>query len=76
MIRFPDRDPTGFCNSEPDPGRTGFRKTQPDQIWISKLHRSLQYNAYSEIFSDISNIWKVLPDLARTGLLNENVGLD
>jgi len=26
MIRFPDRDPTGFCNSEPDPGRTGIRK--------------------------------------------------
>jgi len=25
MIQFPDRDPTGFCNSEPDPGRTGFR---------------------------------------------------
>jgi len=25
-IRFPDRDPTGFCNSEPDPDRTGFRK--------------------------------------------------
>jgi len=26
MIRFPDRDPIGFCNSEPDPVRTGFRK--------------------------------------------------
>ena len=26
MIRFPDRDPTGFGNSEPDPGGTGFRK--------------------------------------------------
>jgi len=26
MIRFLDRDPTGFCNSEPDPGWTGFRK--------------------------------------------------
>jgi len=24
MIRLPDRDPTGFCNSEPD--WTGFRK--------------------------------------------------
>jgi len=24
MTRFPDRHPTGFCNSEPD--RTGFRK--------------------------------------------------
>jgi len=24
MIRFPDRDPTGFCNSEQDPDRTGF----------------------------------------------------
>jgi len=28
IIRFPHRDPTGFCNSEPD----------PDRIWISKLH--------------------------------------
>jgi len=26
MIRFQDRDPTGFCNSEPDPDWTGFRK--------------------------------------------------
>jgi len=26
MIRFPDRDPTGFCDSEPDPDRTGFQK--------------------------------------------------
>ena len=26
MIRFPDLDPTGFCNSEPEPDRTGFRK--------------------------------------------------
>ena len=26
MIRFSDRDPTGFCNSEPDPDRTGFKK--------------------------------------------------
>jgi len=28
MIRFPDRDPTGFCNSEPEPDRTGFWKTR------------------------------------------------
>jgi len=26
MNRFPDRNPTGFCNSELDPDRTGFRK--------------------------------------------------
>jgi len=26
MIQFPDHDPTGFCNSEPDPDRSGFRK--------------------------------------------------
>jgi len=26
MILFPDRDPTGFCNSEPDPDWTGFWK--------------------------------------------------
>ena len=26
MVRFPVPDPTGFCNSEPDADRTGFRK--------------------------------------------------
>ena len=26
MIRFPDRDPTGFCTLEPDPDWTGFWK--------------------------------------------------
>jgi len=26
MIRFPDGDPIGFCNSEPDADRIGFRK--------------------------------------------------
>jgi len=26
LIRFPDRNPTEFRNSEPDPYRTGFRK--------------------------------------------------
>ena len=26
MIRFPDHDPTGFCNSEPDPDWSGFCK--------------------------------------------------
>jgi len=30
MIRFPDHDPIGFCNLDPDPDRTGFWK---------KLHR-------------------------------------
>jgi len=38
MIRFLDRDPTGFCNSEPEPQRTAFRKKAlPDRIRISKL---------------------------------------
>jgi len=27
MIRFPDRNQTGFCNSKPDPDRKKFRKT-------------------------------------------------
>jgi len=27
MTRFPDRDPTGFCNSEPVPDWTGFRNS-------------------------------------------------
>ena len=38
MIRLPDHDPPGFCDSELDLDQTGFEKTQPDQIWISKLH--------------------------------------
>jgi len=28
--RFPDRDPTGFCNSESDPDWTGFRKNSTE----------------------------------------------
>jgi len=34
MIWFPDRDPTGFCTSEPDPDWLDFEKTQPGQIWM------------------------------------------
>jgi len=67
MIRFPDRDPTGFCNSEPDPDRTGFGK---------KLYR-IRYgypNCFDHcsqmlnqgVFQDLnrlgSNIWTRLPD--------------
>jgi len=40
-IRFPDRDPTGFCDSEPDPDWIS-KKILPDQVWISKLRWSLQ----------------------------------
>ena len=29
-IRFPGRDPTGFCNSELDPDRTEFRKNSTE----------------------------------------------
>jgi len=63
-IHFPDRDPTGFCNSEPDP--TGF--------WKKYLIRYRYPNCVDHciqmfdqrIFSDInrigSNVRTVLPD--------------
>jgi len=65
-IRFPDRDPTGFCNSEPDSDWTGFQKNlyrighgYPNCV----DHCSRMLN---QSFSDInrigSNIWIVLPD--------------
>jgi len=38
QIRLPDRDPPRFCDSELDRIGVDFVKTQPDQIWISKLH--------------------------------------
>jgi len=64
MIRFPDRDPTGFCKSQPDPDRTGFRK---------KLYRirngypncgdhcrqMLNQRKFSDINRIGSNIWAV-----------------
>jgi len=38
MIRFSDRNSTGFCNSEPEPYRTGFRKKALlDQMLISEV---------------------------------------
>jgi len=91
MIRFADRDPTGFCNSEPDRDPTGFCNSEPDPGWTAflknltwsdmdiQLHWSLQINAHSEVFSDIyqigSNFRTSLPDLDQTELLNENFGL-
>jgi len=35
--RFPDRDPTRFCNSEQDPDQDESRKCLLDRIWIPKL---------------------------------------
>jgi len=67
MIRFLDRDPTGFCTSEQDPDWTGFWKKlnrirygYPNCIdhWSKMLNQS--------VFSDInrigSNISTCLPD--------------
>jgi len=57
MIRSPDRDPTGFCTSEPDQDLTGFWKK------LSRIrygypncidHCSKMLNR--RIFSDISRI--------------------
>jgi len=77
MIRFPDRDPTGFCISEPD--RIGFRK---------KLNR-IRYG-YPNCFDHCSKIldhsfFRILTGLdqifgqifrIRIGIFNENFGLD
>jgi len=35
MIRFPDRNPTGFSNSEPDPAWTGFRNFNLIYLFIA-----------------------------------------
>ena len=78
-IRFPDRDPTGFCNSEPD--WTGFRKhsTGSDmdiQIVLITAAKCLIRCLFLHINRIGSHIGTGLQDLDRTGLLNENLGLD
>jgi len=64
MIRFPDGEQTGFCNSEPD--WTGFWK----RLYRIKLSWSPHSNLWSELFSDMnwigSSTWTVLPDWGRT----------
>jgi len=66
-IRFPDRDPTGFCNSEPDLDWIGFRKnsTGSDMDIRTALITACLMLTQS-FFSDInrigSNIWTGLPD--------------
>jgi len=59
IIRIPDRDPSGFRDSELDPDRT-FEKTQADQIWISKLH--FNQRGFPNINRIGLNIWTGLPD--------------
>jgi len=66
MIRFPDRDPTGFSNSEPDPDRTGFWKNSTGSDMDIQTALVTAVKCSIRIFSDInrigSNIWKGLPD--------------
>jgi len=80
MMRFPNCDPTGLCNSEPDPDRIGFG----NKLYRIKCGYPNCIDHYSKMFnqrviSDInrigSNIWTVLPDLDRTGLHDENIRL-
>ena len=79
MIRFPDRDPTGFCNAEPDPVGVDFEKNNSIRYRYPNCndHCSKMLN---QTFLDInrigSNIWTGLPDKDRTGLFNENFRLD
>jgi len=67
MIQFPDRNPTGFCNSEPDPDRTGFRKktTGSDmdiQTALITAVKCLIRVFFFYINRIGSNIWTGLPD--------------
>ena len=41
MIRFPDLDPTGFCNSESDPGWTGSQSDMDIQTALSTAVKCL-----------------------------------
>jgi len=51
----------GFCNS--DPHRIGFRKTLPDQIWISTLNWSLQSNVEAEVFFGYKQVSSAISDI-------------
>ena len=80
MIRFPDSDPTGCWNSEPDPDRIGFRKNSTGSDMDIQTALITAVKCLIRVFSNVnrigSNIWRVLPDEDRTGLHNENNGLD
>jgi len=64
-IRFPDRDPTGFCNSELDLDRSGFRKNSTGSDTDIQTALITAVKCLMRGFSDIrwigSNIWTVLP---------------
>jgi len=67
MIRFPDRDTTGFCNSEQEPHRTGFRKKLNRIRYgypncIDHCNKMLDQKFFSDINRIGSNIWTGLPD--------------
>ena len=80
-IGFPDRDPTGFCNSEPDPDWTGSRKNRYRngygyQNCVDHCSRMLNQRFFSDENRMGSNIWMVQPDYDRTGFHNVDIGLD
>jgi len=63
-IRFPDHDPTGFCNSDPD--RTGFRKNSTGsdldiQTALITAVNCLIRGFFSHINRIGPNIWTILP---------------
>jgi len=66
MIQFPEGDPIGFCNSEPDPGRTGFWKNSTGSDMDIQTALITVVKCLIRVFSDInwigSNIWTGLPD--------------
>jgi len=67
MIRFQDRDPTGFCNAELDPDRTGYpKKNLSGSDMDSHTALITAVKCLIRVFSDInrigSNIWTSLPD--------------
>jgi len=80
QFSFPDLDPTGFCNSEPEPDRTGFRQNSTGSDMDIQTALIAAVKCLVRVFSYInlsgSNIWTGLLDYDRTGLLNENFGQD
>jgi len=66
MIRFPDRDPNGFCDSEPDSDQTGFRKNSTGSDMDIQTALITAVKCLIRVFFGYkpigSNIWTVLSD--------------
>jgi len=56
MIRFPDCDTPGFCTSDPDPDRTGFRKNSTGSDMDIQTALIILVKCLIRVFSDINRI--------------------